>query len=76
MDRWDWESTGEHVPELVTATILENGNVELTMEMANGDVIHVGEHSGMTADYLESLFDQMGDDLFEYLADVIYDEEY
>jgi len=76
VDPGDWESSGEHMPEMVTATVWENGNVSFTMEMEDGDVIHMGQHGGMSADYLESLYDDLGDDLWEYLADVMYEEEY
>ena len=76
IDRDSWEASGNHVPEIVTATVDDSGNVSLTMEMENGDVIHVGDRGGMSADYLAELFADLGDDCFEYLADVMYDEVY
>lgn len=73
--RDEWESSGDNLPELVTATV-ENGHVWLTMEMENGDVIHVGDHSGLRAEYLAELLSDFGDDLYEYLADCVYEENY
>ena len=64
------------MPEMITATISDDGHISLTMEMENGDVIHVGDHGGMTADYFDALYDELGDDVYEYLADVIYDGGY
>jgi hypothetical protein len=76
VDRDDWESSGDHLPEMITATVWDDGNVSLTMEMENGDVVHVGEHGGMSLDYLEDLYDELGDDMYEYLADVMYEDVY
>lgn len=76
IERDSWEPSGEHVPEVVTATISDDGRISLTFEMENGDVIHVGDKGGMTADYFAGLLADFGDDLYEYLADVVYESGY
>lgn len=71
-----WESTGAHLVDVATATIDDDGRVHLVFEMDNGDVINVGDHAGMTWDYLADLFDDLGDDMYEYLADQVYEHGY
>lgn len=76
IDPDSWEASGEHVPEVVTVTVDDDGNCYVTLEMENGDVIHVGDSGGMSADYLDDLFTAYGDEMWEFLADVMYDEVY
>lgn len=75
IDRDDWSPSGEHLPELITATVVGD-HFWLTMEMQNGDVIHVGDHAGMRGDYLASLIRDFGEDCYEYLADCVYEAGY
>lgn len=66
----------DHHAELVTVTILDDGNVMLTIETDDGDVVNIGEHGGMSADYIAELMDDYGEDWADYLLDAIYDSSY
>lgn len=76
IDRDSWDPSGDHVPEIVTVTVDDDGNCRVTLEMENGDVIHMGDKGGMSADYLADLWADFGEGMWEYLADVMYDEVY
>ena len=62
----------DHHADIVTATIAPDGlHVSLTIETTDGDVYHIGEKGGMTLDYLEGLFDEYGDEMYDYLLDTV-----
>lgn len=66
----------EHHAELVTVTVLDDGNVQLTIETADGEVINLGDHGGMSPDYIAELMDDYGEDWADELLDRVWDELY
>ena len=73
MDDDDYDGAGfDHHAEIVTVEI-EGGRAYITIEMDDGSVVHLGEHGGVTLDWLEQYQNDYGDDMFDAILDDLWE---
>lgn len=48
----------------------------ITIELDDGSVMHLGDHGGVSLDWLEQYWDDWGDDMWDQIVDELWDEMY
>jgi hypothetical protein len=72
---YEGESAFDHHAEIVTVEIRDD-HAYITIETDEGEVVHIGEHGGVTLDWLEQYYDDYGDDWADAILDDLWDELY
>lgn len=70
-----YENGFDHHAEVVTVQV-ENDRAFITIEMDDGSVVHIGEHGGVSFDWIQDFYDLYGEDWADAMLDEMWDKLY